>query len=111
MHVQSVESSNVLPLVWCGGEGCQLRCHSRHLTMVQNDVAKSPRVTEQGDVNIHSEWTHMGKGQLFTIAISDYRASIENVKLCPLIEHNASPEDNSRTTLTAVIISLPIDCH
>ncbi|GFY30238.1 hypothetical protein TNCV_3091451 [Trichonephila clavipes] len=38
MHVKSIESPNVLPLVWCGSQkkGCQLRCHSLHLTMVQN---------------------------------------------------------------------------
>ncbi|GFU81978.1 hypothetical protein TNCV_516591 [Trichonephila clavipes] len=34
--------------------GCHLRCHPRHLTMVQNDVAKGPHVAEQCDVNIHS---------------------------------------------------------
>ncbi|GFT24323.1 uncharacterized protein TNCV_3251931 [Trichonephila clavipes] len=44
---------------WCGvvvRRGCQLKCHPRHLTMVQNDVdvAKSPRVAEQCDVNIPS---------------------------------------------------------
>ncbi|GFY04429.1 uncharacterized protein TNCV_4415171 [Trichonephila clavipes] len=40
MHVKSVESSNVLPFVWCGvvvrRGACQLRCRPRHLTMVQN---------------------------------------------------------------------------
>ncbi|GFY20864.1 uncharacterized protein TNCV_1120981 [Trichonephila clavipes] len=42
---------------WCGGvvrRGGQLRCRPRHLIMVQNVVAKSPRVAEQCDVNIHS---------------------------------------------------------
>ncbi|GFX88818.1 uncharacterized protein TNCV_2575251 [Trichonephila clavipes] len=34
MHVKSVESSNALPLVWCG------RCHPRHLTMAQNYVVR-----------------------------------------------------------------------
>ncbi|GFV98076.1 hypothetical protein TNCV_4448361 [Trichonephila clavipes] len=34
--------------------GCQLRCHPRHLTMVQHDVAKSPRVAEQWAANIQS---------------------------------------------------------
>ncbi|GFX62688.1 hypothetical protein TNCV_4868481 [Trichonephila clavipes] len=42
MHIKSVESSNVLPLVWCGSwvverKGFQLRCRPRHLTMVQNN--------------------------------------------------------------------------
>ncbi|GFW29180.1 uncharacterized protein TNCV_4132561 [Trichonephila clavipes] len=43
MQVKSVESSNVLPLVvWCGSSqrGYQLRCHPRHLTMVQNDMVR-----------------------------------------------------------------------
>ncbi|GFU58225.1 uncharacterized protein TNCV_314971 [Trichonephila clavipes] len=46
---------------WCGvvvrRGRCQLRRRPRHLTMVQNYVVhhqKSPRVTEQCDVNIHS---------------------------------------------------------
>ncbi|GFW57176.1 uncharacterized protein TNCV_540931 [Trichonephila clavipes] len=42
---------------WCGvvvrRGGCQLRCRPLHLTMVQDDVAKSPRVAEQCDVTIH----------------------------------------------------------
>ncbi|GFW75799.1 transposon Tf2-6 polyprotein [Trichonephila clavipes] len=38
-RVKSVESSNVIPLVWCGSsERCQLRCRPRHLTMDQNYV-------------------------------------------------------------------------
>ncbi|GFV76345.1 histone-lysine N-methyltransferase SETMAR [Trichonephila clavipes] len=38
MHVKSVESSNVLPVVWCDRRGrCQFRYRPRHLTMVQND--------------------------------------------------------------------------
>ncbi|GFY10118.1 hypothetical protein TNCV_1946631 [Trichonephila clavipes] len=36
MHVKSFESSNILPLVWYLGEGFQLRCSPRHLTIVQN---------------------------------------------------------------------------
>ncbi|GFW82982.1 uncharacterized protein TNCV_4604091 [Trichonephila clavipes] len=43
---------------WCGvvvrRAGCQLRCRPRHLTMVQNDVAKSPRAAELCDVTIQS---------------------------------------------------------
>ncbi|GFU93105.1 uncharacterized protein TNCV_152931 [Trichonephila clavipes] len=42
---------------WCGvvvrRGGCQLRCPPRHLTMVQK-IAKSPRVAEQCNINIHS---------------------------------------------------------
>ncbi|GFY32583.1 uncharacterized protein TNCV_673381 [Trichonephila clavipes] len=39
MHVKSVESSNILPLVWCGNlkrEMTAQRCRPRHLTVVQN---------------------------------------------------------------------------
>ncbi|GFW60351.1 hypothetical protein TNCV_1844311 [Trichonephila clavipes] len=37
MHVKSVESSSVLPLVWCGSsERGQLKCSPRHLTKAQN---------------------------------------------------------------------------
>ncbi|GFX08595.1 uncharacterized protein TNCV_4170941 [Trichonephila clavipes] len=42
--------------------GCQLRCHPRHLTMVENGEVhrkKRPQRTEQHDVNIHS-LTHLG---------------------------------------------------
>ncbi|GFU96951.1 hypothetical protein TNCV_1586841 [Trichonephila clavipes] len=46
-----------------------------------------------------SEQTHMGKKYLLTIAISDYRPSIENVELSSPIQHNASPDKNSRTTV------------
>ncbi|GFU82244.1 uncharacterized protein TNCV_1145741 [Trichonephila clavipes] len=42
MNVKSVDSSNVLLLVWCGSQErwCQLRCRPRHLTMVQNYVVR-----------------------------------------------------------------------
>ncbi|GFU66194.1 hypothetical protein TNCV_2858671 [Trichonephila clavipes] len=40
MRVKSVERSNVFPWMWYGvvvrRGWCQLRCHPRHLTMVQN---------------------------------------------------------------------------
>ncbi|GFU20245.1 uncharacterized protein TNCV_4933271 [Trichonephila clavipes] len=54
MHVKSVESSIILPLVWCdrSEKWCQHRCRPRHLAMVQNDEV--PRVAEQCDVNIRS---------------------------------------------------------
>ncbi|GFX06926.1 hypothetical protein TNCV_1202411 [Trichonephila clavipes] len=38
MHVKSVESFPVGVVV--RREGCQLRCHPRHLTMVQNYVVR-----------------------------------------------------------------------
>ncbi|GFT63290.1 hypothetical protein TNCV_1565981 [Trichonephila clavipes] len=57
MHDKSVESWKRPPVGVVVREGwCQLRCRSRHLTMVQNYVgpSQSPRVAEQCDVNIHS---------------------------------------------------------
>ncbi|GFU63447.1 uncharacterized protein TNCV_44931 [Trichonephila clavipes] len=44
-----------------------------------------------------SEQTHMGKKYLLTIAIPDYRPSIENVELSSPIQRNASPDKNSST--------------
>ncbi|GFU35636.1 uncharacterized protein TNCV_2099341 [Trichonephila clavipes] len=41
----------------------------------------------------------MGKKYLLTIAIPDYRQSIENVELSSPVQHNASPDKNSRTTV------------
>ncbi|GFT55146.1 uncharacterized protein TNCV_2326291 [Trichonephila clavipes] len=41
----------------------------------------------------------MGKKYLLTIAISGYRPSIENVELSSPIQHNASPDKNSKTTV------------
>ncbi|GFU61912.1 uncharacterized protein TNCV_4826821 [Trichonephila clavipes] len=40
----------------------------------------------------------MGKKYLLTIAIPGYRPSIENVELSSPVQHNASPDKNSRTT-------------
>ncbi|GFU82118.1 transposable element Tcb2 transposase [Trichonephila clavipes] len=42
---------------------------------------------------------HMGKKYLLTIAIPDYRPSIENLELSSPVQHNASPNKNSRTTV------------
>lgn len=41
---------------------------------------------------------HMRKDHL-TIAISSYRTSVKNVELSPPVQHNASPDDNSRTSI------------
>ncbi|GFX83418.1 uncharacterized protein TNCV_1427141 [Trichonephila clavipes] len=41
----------------------------------------------------------MGKKYLLTIAIPYYRPSIENVELSSLVQHKASPDKNSRTTV------------
>ncbi|GFX02057.1 uncharacterized protein TNCV_372461 [Trichonephila clavipes] len=46
-----------------------------------------------------SEQTHMGKKYLLTIVIPGYRPSIENVELSSPVQHNASPDKNSRTTV------------
>ncbi|GFU47794.1 uncharacterized protein TNCV_4465391 [Trichonephila clavipes] len=46
-----------------------------------------------------SEQTHMGKKYLLTIAITDYKRSIENLELSSPVQHNASPDKNSRTTV------------
>ncbi|GFW88055.1 uncharacterized protein TNCV_217271 [Trichonephila clavipes] len=46
-----------------------------------------------------SEQTHMGKKYLLTVAIPDYRPSIENVELISPVQHNASPDKNSRSTV------------
>ncbi|GFX32121.1 uncharacterized protein TNCV_4099701 [Trichonephila clavipes] len=45
------------------------------------------------------EQTHMGKKYLFTIAIPDYRPSIENGELSSPVQRNASTDKNSRTTV------------
>ncbi|GFW27931.1 uncharacterized protein TNCV_768111 [Trichonephila clavipes] len=39
----------------------------------------------------------LGKKYLLTIAIPDYRPSIGNVELSSPVQHNASPDKNSRT--------------
>ncbi|GFT62942.1 hypothetical protein TNCV_1607351 [Trichonephila clavipes] len=49
--------------------------------------------------NDTSKQTHMGKKYLLTIAIPDYRPSIENVELNSPVQHNASPDKNSTTTV------------
>ncbi|GFX79299.1 hypothetical protein TNCV_696111 [Trichonephila clavipes] len=49
--------------------------------------------------NDTSEKTHMGKKYLLTIVIPDYRISVENVELSSLVQHNASPDKDSRTTV------------
>ncbi|GFX22539.1 uncharacterized protein TNCV_2784751 [Trichonephila clavipes] len=53
-----------------------------------------------------SEQTHMGKKYLLTIAISGYRPSVENVELSSPVQHNASPEKNSRTTVTVSFLDV-----
>ncbi|GFT03385.1 uncharacterized protein TNCV_2985501 [Trichonephila clavipes] len=43
--------------------------------------------------------THMGKKYLIIIASLGYRPSIENVELTSPVQHNASPDKNSKTTV------------
>ncbi|GFX17082.1 hypothetical protein TNCV_4266081 [Trichonephila clavipes] len=52
----AVVQTSPVGMMWKLENWCQLMCRPRHLTMVQNDefVAKSSRVTEKGDINIHS---------------------------------------------------------
>ncbi|GFX93064.1 uncharacterized protein TNCV_140081 [Trichonephila clavipes] len=50
--------------------------------------------------------THMGKKYLLTIAIPDYRPSVENVELSSPVQHNASPDKDSRTTVTVSFLDV-----
>ncbi|GFV95785.1 hypothetical protein TNCV_1728351 [Trichonephila clavipes] len=49
--------------------------------------------------NSISEQTHMRKDYLLTIVIFGYKTLIENVELCPPVQHNVSSYDNSMTTI------------
>ncbi|GFX26825.1 uncharacterized protein TNCV_1839981 [Trichonephila clavipes] len=53
-----------------------------------------------------SEQTHMGKKYLLTIAIPDYRPSVENVELSSPVQHNASTDKDSRTTVTVSFLDV-----
>ncbi|GFW71748.1 uncharacterized protein TNCV_219621 [Trichonephila clavipes] len=48
----------------------------------------------------------MGKKYLLTIAIPDYRLSVKNVELSSPVQHNASPDKNSRTTITVSFLDV-----
>ncbi|GFT93679.1 uncharacterized protein TNCV_1920541 [Trichonephila clavipes] len=48
----------------------------------------------------------MGKKYLLTIAIPDYRPSIENVELSSPVQHNASPDKNSRITVMVSFLDI-----
>ncbi|GFY36834.1 uncharacterized protein TNCV_2567961 [Trichonephila clavipes] len=56
--------------------------------------------------NDTSEQTHMGKKYLLTIAIPGYRPSAENVELSSPVQHNASPDKDSRTTVTVSFLDV-----
>ncbi|GFS65601.1 uncharacterized protein TNCV_1924621 [Trichonephila clavipes] len=46
-----------------------------------------------------SKQTHMGKKYLLTITNPGYRPSIKSVELSSPVQHNVSPDKNSRTTV------------
>ncbi|GFY06255.1 uncharacterized protein TNCV_2680481 [Trichonephila clavipes] len=48
----------------------------------------------------------MGKKYLLTIAIPSYRPSVENVELSSPVQHNASPDKNSRTNVTVSFLDV-----
>ncbi|GFW15060.1 uncharacterized protein TNCV_983521 [Trichonephila clavipes] len=56
--------------------------------------------------NSTSEQTHMWKKYLLIIAIPGYKPSVENAELSSPVQHNASPEKNSRTTVTVSFIDV-----
>ncbi|GFX17162.1 uncharacterized protein TNCV_2856851 [Trichonephila clavipes] len=56
--------------------------------------------------NDTSEQTHTGKKYLLTIAIPDCRPSVKNVELSSPVQHNASPDKDSRTTLTVSFLDV-----
>ncbi|GFW44977.1 uncharacterized protein TNCV_4512911 [Trichonephila clavipes] len=53
-----------------------------------------------------SEQTHMGKKYFLAIAIPDYRPSIENVELSLPVQHNSSPDKNSRTNVMVSFLNV-----
>ncbi|GFX76204.1 uncharacterized protein TNCV_1233421 [Trichonephila clavipes] len=50
--------------------------------------------------------THMVKKYLLTIAIPDYKPSVENVEPSSHIQDNASPDKNFRTTVTVYFLDV-----
>ncbi|GFX27121.1 uncharacterized protein TNCV_440271 [Trichonephila clavipes] len=50
----------------------------------------------------------MGKKYLLTIAIPDYRPSVENVELSSPIQQNASSDKNSRATVTVSFLDVTL---
>ncbi|GFV79822.1 uncharacterized protein TNCV_1726471 [Trichonephila clavipes] len=53
-----------------------------------------------------SEQMHMGKKYLITIAIPGYRPSVENLELSSTVQHNTSPDRNSKTTVTVSFLGV-----
>ncbi|GFV59611.1 uncharacterized protein TNCV_228521 [Trichonephila clavipes] len=56
--------------------------------------------------NDTSEQTHMGKKYLLTTAIPGYRPSVENVEFSSPVQHNASLDRNSKTTVTVSFLGV-----
>ncbi|GFX49630.1 uncharacterized protein TNCV_4902721 [Trichonephila clavipes] len=52
------------------------------------------------------EQTHMWKKYLLIIAIPSHKPSVENVELSSPVQHNASPEKNSGTTITVSFLDV-----
>ncbi|GFW45615.1 uncharacterized protein TNCV_3245531 [Trichonephila clavipes] len=84
----SGQSIRVISSLSSSSSTARVRC-GRALPSIKNEVW----------ANDTSEETHMGKKYLLTIAIPDYRPSIENVEFSSPVQHNASPDKNSRTTI------------
>ncbi|GFU62888.1 hypothetical protein TNCV_2754941 [Trichonephila clavipes] len=78
MHVKSVESSNVLPLVWCDAvnrrEWCLLRCRPRHLIMV-----KSYKIRRQKP-------SHSSTGTLGTLRHTRHVRWAQKIWRCEIME-------------------------
>ncbi|GFU63901.1 uncharacterized protein TNCV_4204181 [Trichonephila clavipes] len=60
-----------------------------------------PLERHYGPPGLHGQQykNHCPRKYPLTIAIPDYRPSIENVELSSQVQHNASPDKNSRTTV------------
>ncbi|GFU70108.1 uncharacterized protein TNCV_3807391 [Trichonephila clavipes] len=56
--------------------------------------------------NDTSQQTHMGKKYLLTKAIPGYRPYVENVELSSPVQHNASPDKDSRITVTVSFLDV-----
>ncbi|GFV63049.1 hypothetical protein TNCV_3700031 [Trichonephila clavipes] len=91
---------------WDLNLGVRLPIHSSDIFTFQQLLnSKSPMwpciVIHKNELwaNGTSDQTHIGKKYLLTIAIPDYRPSIENVELSSPVQHNASSDKNSRTTV------------
>ncbi|GFV57580.1 uncharacterized protein TNCV_4399361 [Trichonephila clavipes] len=53
-----------------------------------------------------SEQTHMVKKYLITMAIPGYRPAVKNMDLSSPVQHNASPDRNSKNTVTVSFLGV-----